>query len=129
MDLGNPLWLSKPFIKRDNTGILSRFQAISGSFSILETDQRLTTVADFLLRLRLSRTKEAEIQGEQEIKTSSVSSASVKVAIKKILEEHTEKKLSDQAVTLILQKEGIKIARRTVAKYRSQLNIESSYRR
>lgn len=73
--------------------------------------------------------KEAEIQGEQKIPLSSVSSASVKVAIKKILEEHTEKKLSDQAVTLILQKEGIKIARRTVSKYRSQLNIESSYRR
>ena len=59
---GNPLWLLKLFIKRDNTGILNRFPAILGSFSTLEIDQRLTTVADFLLRLQLSRTKEVEIQ-------------------------------------------------------------------
>lgn len=51
--------------------------------------------------------------------------------IKAILEEHKDdkKKLSDQKLCDILAEKGISIARRTVAKYRSQLNIESSYNR
>ena len=60
-----------------------------------------------------------------------VSSSVVKIEIKKILEENKnqQKKLSDQKIADILNERGIKIARRTVAKYRDQLNIESSYGR
>lgn len=39
----------------------------------------------------------------------------------------TEKRLSDQKIADLLQQQGIKIARRTVAKYRAQLNVDSSY--
>ena len=38
-------------------------------------------------------------------------------------EEDTAKPLSDQEVVLMLAEKGIVIARRTVAKYRSELNI------
>jgi RNA polymerase sigma-54 factor len=37
--------------------------------------------------------------------------------------------LSDDALTEVLQKEGIDIARRTVAKYREAMGIPSSVRR
>jgi RNA polymerase sigma-54 factor len=50
--------------------------------------------------------------------------------IQEIITENTEgKKLSDQKITDLLAQKGIKIARRTVAKYRQNLNIDSSYMR
>lgn len=60
-----------------------------------------------------------------------VSKEKVLFTIKAILEEHKDdkKKLSDQKLCDILSERGISIARRTVAKYRSQLNIESSFKR
>jgi len=52
------------------------------------------------------------------------SSKSVKEMIARIVQsETTEKPLSDQKIAHILEKNGIKIARRTVAKYREQLRI------
>ena len=55
----------------------------------------------------------------------------VKVEIASILKEHEndKKPLSDQKIADILAERGIKIARRTVAKYRAALNINSSYTR
>ena len=49
--------------------------------------------------------------------------------IQKIIQENPQKKLSDQKLADALAQRGIKVARRTVAKYRSQMNIESSYSR
>ena len=47
--------------------------------------------------------------------------------IEKIINENTGKKaLSDQKIADALAKEGIKIARRTVAKYRSEMALDSS---
>ncbi len=62
---------------------------------------------------------------------SSISSRSIKEMIKEIIEEEGEKKhLSDQKIADLLAKKGIKIARRTVAKYRKELNIlPSKFRR
>ena len=60
----------------------------------------------------------------------SVSSTSVKNTIKKIiLEEDSQKPLSDQYVADMLKKGGITIARRTVAKYREELGIPSQIQR
>ena len=52
-------------------------------------------------------------------------------AVKKVLEKHKDdsKKLSDQKLSDELAALGLKVARRTVAKYRSMLNIASSYDR
>ena len=62
---------------------------------------------------------------------SDTSKVQVLFQIKQILEEHKNdsKKLSDQKVADALAAKGINVARRTVAKYRAQLNIESSYNR
>lgn len=56
-----------------------------------------------------------------------ISSTSIKAIIKEIIEEENPKKpLSDQKISDILQKKGINISRRTVAKYRDELGIPSS---
>jgi RNA polymerase sigma-54 factor len=62
-----------------------------------------------------------------------------KVAVKEIIREivngagstaaETDKPLSDSRIAEILAGKGAKIARRTVAKYRKELDIDSSYRR
>lgn len=59
-----------------------------------------------------------------------VSRTVVKQRIDSIIQSNnTGKRLSDQKIADILTAEGIQIARRTVAKYRSELNIDSSYDR
>jgi len=59
-----------------------------------------------------------------------VSSSSVKEKIKNLVaEEPQDSPISDQQIVDILKKENINIARRTVAKYRDALGIESSSRR
>ncbi|MDC7226068.1 MAG: RNA polymerase factor sigma-54 [Spirochaetales bacterium] len=61
---------------------------------------------------------------------TSYSKGGVKEIMKEIIEEYTgEKKLSDQKISDLLKQKGINIARRTVAKYRKELNIDSSYTR
>ncbi|MDC7218346.1 MAG: RNA polymerase factor sigma-54 [Spirochaetales bacterium] len=61
---------------------------------------------------------------------SSYSREAVKEIIKEIIEGHKgPKRLSDQKVTDILAERGIKIARRTAAKYRKELDLDSSYGR
>ncbi len=59
-----------------------------------------------------------------------ISSLSVKNLIQQMIEEENPKNpLSDQQIVANLKREGISIARRTVAKYRNQLNIPSSPQR
>ena len=61
---------------------------------------------------------------------SRFSKEGVKQVIKEILEnESGDKHLSDQGIADLLAARGIKLARRTVAKYRKELAISSSYRR
>ena len=56
-----------------------------------------------------------------------ISSLTVKRKIEELIESEDPKKpLSDSALMKILNREGIQIARRTVAKYRDELNIPSS---
>jgi RNA polymerase sigma-54 factor len=43
--------------------------------------------------------------------------------------EHKGKPLSDQMLTSLLQKNNIQVSRRTVAKYRSEMGLRSSYQR
>ncbi|MBI3003480.1 MAG: RNA polymerase factor sigma-54 [candidate division NC10 bacterium] len=61
---------------------------------------------------------------------ATVSSLTVKDIVRRLLtQEDQGKPLSDQKIVEILQQQGIEIARRTVAKYRSQLRIPSSSKR
>ncbi len=58
------------------------------------------------------------------------SKESVKEIVKNIIiENKNEKKLSDQKISNILKEKGINLARRTVSKYRKELNLLSSYDR
>ncbi len=59
-----------------------------------------------------------------------VSSVTIKNRIKKIIEsEDTKKPLSDSKIVNILQREGLMLARRTIAKYREELKIPTSNQR
>lgn len=62
---------------------------------------------------------------------SRISSEEAKLRIAKIISEYDEKgeKISDLKITELLNNEGFGIARRTVQKYRSLLNINSSFYR
>ncbi|TVQ26053.1 MAG: RNA polymerase sigma-54 factor [Spirochaetaceae bacterium] len=61
---------------------------------------------------------------------SRFSKEGVKQIIKELLEEQSgARALSDQGIADLLATRGIKLARRTVAKYRKELDISSSYRR
>jgi RNA polymerase sigma-54 factor len=54
----------------------------------------------------------------------------VKQMILEIVEEEgSKKRLTDQKILEILEEKGVKIARRTIAKYRSELDIQSSHHR
>jgi RNA polymerase sigma-54 factor len=62
-------------------------------------------------------------------KGARISKQSVKIIIQEIIEDETGKHLSDKRIAEILESKGIKLARRTVAKYRKELEIQSSYNR
>ncbi len=60
----------------------------------------------------------------------SVSSVTIKQRIKKIIEAEDQRRpLSDSKIMHILQKEGLVLARRTIAKYREELKIPTSNQR
>jgi RNA polymerase sigma-54 factor len=60
----------------------------------------------------------------------SVSSVTIKQRIRKIIEgEDARKPLSDSKIVSILQREGLMLARRTIAKYREELKIPTSNQR
>lgn len=62
--------------------------------------------------------------------SDSMSSSSVKGKIKDLVEkEDANNPLSDQKICDILNSEGMNISRRTVAKYREEMNIKSSSKR
>jgi RNA polymerase sigma-54 factor len=59
-----------------------------------------------------------------------VSSVTIKQRIRKIIEAEDQRKpLSDSKIVSILQREGLELARRTIAKYREELKIPTSNQR
>jgi RNA polymerase sigma-54 factor len=58
------------------------------------------------------------------------SSTAIRAHIKKLItNENNQKPLSDSKIALVLGKQGIKVARRTIAKYREALSIPPSNER
>ena len=84
----------------------------------------------FTKALASTKSKNEENEETKSV-AENISTDSVKIEIEKLLKTQKpgEKKLSDQKIADILAEKGIKIARRTVSKYRTQLNIASSYER
>ena len=61
---------------------------------------------------------------------SEQSSTAIRAKIKRLIgHENPEKPLSDAKIAHILEEEGIKVARRTVAKYRESMRIPTSSER
>ncbi|MDP7042076.1 MAG: RNA polymerase factor sigma-54, partial [Gammaproteobacteria bacterium] len=61
---------------------------------------------------------------------SEQSSTAIRARIKRLVgKENPAKPLSDSKITKLLEDEGIKVARRTVAKYREAMNIAPSNER
>jgi len=61
---------------------------------------------------------------------SDISSLSIKERMRKMIDtENPSKPLSDSEITSSFQKEGLKISRRTVAKYREDMRIPPSHQR
>jgi RNA polymerase sigma-54 factor len=59
-----------------------------------------------------------------------VSTRILKLSIKKMVEDEDSKKpLTDEEIVKLLSKDGVKLSRRTVAKYRDQMNIPGSRER
>jgi RNA polymerase sigma-54 factor len=59
-----------------------------------------------------------------------VSTRILKLRIKKMIEEEdTRKPLTDEQIVKMLSKEGVKLSRRTIAKYRDQMQIPGSRER
>jgi RNA polymerase sigma-54 factor len=68
--------------------------------------------------------------GIQTIEGKDISQQKVKSVIQRLIgEERPEKPLSDQQIAATLRREGILLARRTVAKYREEMKIPSSSQR
>lgn len=68
--------------------------------------------------------------GYQKEDGQTLSNTSVKQTLANVVADEDKKKpLSDQALVKIMEEKGIKIARRTVAKYREELNILPSHMR
>ena len=68
--------------------------------------------------------------GVDSARGENVSSLVVKERIRKLIEdEDAARPLSDSKIMKLLQREGIRLARRTVAKYREELGIPSSDKR
>jgi RNA polymerase sigma-54 factor len=68
--------------------------------------------------------------GIQTLNGADVSNTSVKDMLDEMIKkEDTTRPLSDEEIVKLLSQKGIKIARRTVAKYRSELNILPSHLR
>jgi RNA polymerase sigma-54 factor len=59
-----------------------------------------------------------------------VSTRILKLKIKKMIEEeNTKKPLTDDQIAKLLSNDGVKLSRRTVAKYRDQMQIPGSRER
>jgi len=69
------------------------------------------------------------LSGRLEAKDGSISTNVIREKIKRMVDNEGENSLTDNEITEILDKEGIDISRRTVTKYRKQMEIPSSRKR
>jgi RNA polymerase sigma-54 factor len=93
-------------------------RAVQGKY--IDTDWGIIPIKELF-----SSALQATTPGEED-----VSKRAVMDMVREIIEEHTgDKPLSDQKIADMLENKGIKIARRTVSKYRKALHIDSSYER
>lgn len=103
-------------------------QDVAGMAGVHESTVSRATSGKFaqtprgLLELKFFFSGAARTSGPEDVST-----LSVKTRINELIKNENQRKpLSDSAIVALLKKEGITLARRTVAKYREELNIPSS---
>ncbi|RME01419.1 MAG: RNA polymerase sigma-54 factor [Deltaproteobacteria bacterium] len=83
-----------------------------------------------IFELKYFFTSGIRVRGSEYPDQDAISSESVKDKIRRLIEDEDPKKpYSDQNIVDLLAKDGIKIARRTVTKYREAMHIPSSTKR
>lgn len=107
--------VSRMSAKKNSKYIQTEFGLFPASYFFSSGVSATTQVAD-----------EGNLEGELNKK---ISAEAIKAKIAEILSSGQEKNISDSKLSLLLNEQGIKIARRTVAKYRAQLGLENSYNR
>lgn len=91
-------------------------RAIKGKY--VQTPKGLFEIKSFFMR------------GIQSKSGEEIATQDIKNRIREVIEgENTKKPLSDQQICDMLNKEGFNVSRRTVAKYREEMNISSSSKR
>lgn len=111
-----PLYL-RPMTLKDIAGTLDLHESTISRI----TSSKYVQTTFGVLRLKYFFSTSIPAQGHREFSTRSI-----KELIKEIIEHEaggSRKRLSDQKIVDLLSKRGIKIARRTVAKYRKELHI------
>ena len=94
------------------------------------TVSRAVSEKSFLYQGRVHALSELFSSGIAQTAGGKLSATSIKARIAEIIRtDPRQTSLSDTEITRRLQKEGVDIARRTVAKYRQCLNIPSSFQR
>ncbi len=122
----------KPLKQKDIANIVSLHEGTISRMAngkYLECEWGVFPIKYFFTNAVSSKSTEADdVSSDKGIVNSK---ESVKHAVEQILTEHKDDKkpLSDQKISDILAQKGINVARRTVAKYRGELNINSSYGR
>ena len=102
--------------------VSSRLTPVYESTATVDVDRQ--TPQGVIEMKRFFSTGLATADGEEQ------SSRAVQAQIRQMIEaENSHKPLSDQAIADELQKRGLEIARRTVAKYREEMDIPTSGRR
>lgn len=139
------LKVAKAIVKKQNSFFLGlskvpnplRLKDIALECNVHETtvsrivNGKFLQCAQGIFELRYFFTNSIEQNNSVKTENSNISKEAVKEEIKKILAEfeQSEKNLSDSKLATILAEKGMAVARRTVAKYRAELNIASSYDR
>jgi RNA polymerase sigma-54 factor len=83
----------------------------------------------FEIRKFFTNSVEQTVGKKKEENTGTVSKEAVKTILQTILQDEENTGKSDAAILKILEERGVHIARRTVAKYRKELRVGSSYER
>ena len=106
----------KPLVLRDIADDVEMHESTISR--VVSNKYVLTPRGTFLLKHFFSSALNTSVVGEM------VASSAVKEEIKKILlEENQHKPYNDSQISMILKAKGIRVARRTVAKYREMMNI------
>ena len=111
--------------KHEHPERADRIQRCDGTVEQRNVEVARTIGDKWLVRSGLMAGDRVIVEGVQKVQPGMPVEAFIKTGDRNVI-SYLSKPLTDQAIVNILKKEGIQIARRTVAKYRDQLGILSA---